>query len=74
MDFTAAGAFYRLFCALPKKDQLAVARYILQEKEIKRLLAPIESPNQPTRKSFAETKEHMPVFTSIDDLRDDLLS
>ncbi len=30
-----AEAFYRVFCALPKKDRLAVARYILLDEDVR---------------------------------------
>jgi len=32
---STAEAFYRAFCALTKKDRLAVTRYILQDNEIR---------------------------------------
>jgi len=69
-----AEAFYRVFCALPKKERVAVARYILQDTEIRQTLAFPEIPNDQTLKSFAEDTSHMPVFTTLQGLREDLLS
>lgn len=73
-QMSTAEAFYRVFCALPKKDRLAVARYIFQDTEIRHTLELTEIPNDQTLKSFAEEKSHMPVFTTIQALREDLLS
>jgi hypothetical protein len=71
---STAEAFYRVFCALPKKDRVAVARYIFQDTEIRNTLELTEIPNDQTLKSFAEDKSRMPVFTTIQALREDLLS
>lgn len=71
---STAEAFYRVFCALPKKDRVAVARYIFQDTEIRHTLELTEIPNDQTLKSFAEDKSHMPVFTTLQALREDLLS
>jgi hypothetical protein len=71
---STAEAFYRVFCALPKKDRVTVARYIFQNTEIRNTLELTEIPNDQTLKSFAEDKSHMPVFTTIQALREDLLS
>lgn len=73
-QISTAEAFYRVFCALPKKDRVAVARYIFQDTEIRRTLELTEIPNDQTLKSFAEDTSHMPVFTTIQALREDLLS
>jgi hypothetical protein len=73
-QMSTAEAFYRVFCALPKKDRVAIARYIFQDTEIRHSLELTEIPNDQTLKSFTEDKAHMPVFTSIQALRDDLLS
>jgi hypothetical protein len=73
-QMSTAEAFYRVFCALPKKDRVAVARYIFQDTEIRHTLELPEIPNDQTLKSFTEEKAHMPVFTSIQALRGDLLS
>jgi hypothetical protein len=67
---STAEAFYRVFCALPRKDRLAVARYILEDEDIRQQL---EIPNELTRQAFAEAPEAMPVFQTIDALRKDLL-
>ncbi len=73
-QMSTADAFYRVFCALPKKDRVAVARYIFQNKEIRQTLELNEIPNALTLKSFAEDKNQMPSFGTIKDLREDLLS
>jgi len=62
-----AEAFYILYNALPKKERLKAARYILEDIDM-------EIPNETTRKSFAEDKSLMPEFHSMDELRKDLLS
>lgn len=71
---STAEAFYRIFCALPKKDRIAVARYIFQDTEIRHTLELTEIPNDQTLNSFAEDKSHMPLFTTLQALREDLLS
>jgi hypothetical protein len=73
-DISTAEAFYRVFCALSKKDRMAVAGYIFQDTEIRHKLELIEIPNEQTLKSFAEDKSHMPVFKTVKSLREDLLS
>jgi hypothetical protein len=73
-DISTAEAFYRVFCALSKKDRMAVAGYIFQDKEVRHNLELIEIPNEQTLKSFAEDKSHMPVFKTVKSLREDLLS
>lgn len=73
-QITTAEAFYRVFCALSKKDRMAVAGYIFQDTEIRHNLELTEIPNEQTLKSFAEDKSHMPVFTTLKSLHDDLLS
>ncbi len=73
-QMSTADAFYRVFCALPKKDRVAVARYIFQNTEIRQTLELTEIPNALTLKSFAEDKSQMPSFGTIKDLREDLLS
>ena len=69
-----AEAFYRVFCALPKKDRMAVAGYIFQDTEVRHNFGLPEIPNDQTLKSFAEEKSHMPVFSTVKSLREDLLS
>ena len=71
---STAEAFYRVFCALSKKDRMAVAGYIFQDTEVRHNLALTEIPNEQTVKSFAEDKSRMPVFTTVKSLREDLLS
>ncbi len=70
---STAEAFYKVFCALPKKDRLAIARYILDDEDIRENFDD-EIPNQTTLNAFQEDKSEMPVFQSVDDLREDLLS
>ena len=71
---STAEAFYRVFCALSKKDRFAVAHYILQNEEIRQNLELPEIPSDTTLKAFHEDKTKMPVFETIHELRDDLLS
>jgi len=71
INISAAEAFYRVFCALPENDRLAIARYILEDEDIRQY---IEIPNETTLKAFSEEKSKMPVFHSIDELREDLLT
>jgi len=71
---STAEAFYRVFCALPKKDRIEVARYIFQDTEVRHHFELTEIPNDETLKSFAETKSSMPVFKTVNALREDLLS
>ena len=66
-------AFYRVFRALPKKDRLTVAQYILKDEDIRGGFDEIEIPNETTLKAFVEDKSTMPVFHSIEELRKDLL-
>lgn len=73
-SISTAEAFYRVFCALSKTDRLAVARYIFQDEEIRQHLELPEIPNDVTLKAFAEDKSKMPVFETIQELREDLLS
>ena len=71
---STAAAFYRAFYVLPKKDHIAVASYFFQDTEMRELLELTEIPNDLTLNSFAEDKSCMPVFTSLQSLREDLLS
>ena len=66
-------AFYRVFRALPKKDRLTVARYILKDEDIRRSFDKLEIPNETTLKAFAEDKSAMPAFHSVEELRKELL-
>jgi hypothetical protein len=74
VTISTAEAFYRLFRALPKKDRLTVARYILEDEDIRHSFDKFEIPNETTLKAFAEDKSTMPVFHSVEELRKDLLS
>ena len=71
---STAEAFYQVFRALPKKDRLTFARYILEDEDIRHSLDKLEIPNETTLKAFAEEKSAMPVFHSVEELRKDLLS
>ncbi len=71
---STAEAFYRVFCALPKKDRMDVAHYIFQDIEVRQQLELTEIPNDETLKSFAESKSSMSVFKTVQALREDLLS
>lgn len=73
-SISTARAFYTVFRALPKQDRLAVARYILEDEEIKYSEELHAIPNEITLESFAEDKTAMPSFQSVEDLRKDLLS
>ena len=74
VTISTAEAFYRVFCALPKKDRLTVARYILEDEDIRRSFNKLEIPNETTLKAFAEDKSDMAVFHSVEQLREDLSS
>jgi len=74
VKISTAEAFYRVFRALPKKDRLTVARYILEDEDIRHSFGKNEIPNETTLKAFAEDKSAMPVFHSVEELREDLLS
>ncbi|HRQ36386.1 MAG TPA: hypothetical protein PLD25_00540 [Chloroflexota bacterium] len=71
---STAEAFYQVFRALPKKDRLAVARYILEDAEVRDSLSQLETPNETTLAAFAEDKGTMPMFQTVDELRKDLLA
>lgn len=73
-EMSTAKALYLLFRALPKKERIEAARYILEDEEIRYRSELFEIPNNTTLKSFAEDKTDMPKFHSIDDLRKDLIS
>jgi len=74
VTISTAEAFYRIFRALPKKDRLTIARYILKDEDIQRSLDKLEIPNEVTLRAFAEDKSAMPVFDSVEELRKDLSS
>ena len=69
-----AEAFYVIFRALPKKERMAVARYILEDDDIRHCYDLPEIPNEMTLKAFAEDKSAMPLFHSVEELRKDLLA
>jgi len=69
MNLTTAEAFYRLFCTFPKKEQLSIARFILENEIIRHELGLAEIPNDVTLAAFAEDKATMASFDSIDKLR-----
>ncbi len=73
-NISTAEAFYRVFCALSKQDRLAVAWYIIHDKDIQQQLESLETPNDATLNAFAEDKADMPLFETIQELREDLLS
>jgi len=82
LPFGAAKAFYSIFRALPRKERLAIAGYILADEDVQTNLDPLllasgrasEIPNETTKQAFHEAKEQMTIFETIDDLRKDLLS
>lgn len=65
-----AEAFYRLFRALSQKERFTAARYILEDEEIRYQL---KIPNDTTLEALSEDRNSMPVFNTIDELREDLL-
>jgi len=74
VTISTADAFYRVFRALPKKDRLSIARYILKDEDIRRSFDTLAIPNETTLEAFAEDKSVMSVFHSVEELRKDLLS
>lgn len=71
---STADAFYRLYRALPKRDRLKVAQYLIDDGDIQHSFEQIKILNETTLKSFGEDKSVMPEFHSVDELRKDLLS
>ena len=65
-----AEALYRLFRSLSQNERFAAARYILEDDEIRCYL---KIPNETTLEALSEEKKDMPIFYTIDDLREDLL-
>ncbi len=63
-------AFYRLFRSLAQNERFKAARYILEDEEIRHYL---KIPNEITLKAISENKNNMPIFNTIDELREDLL-
>ena len=71
---STAEAFYRVFCALSLQDRIAITHYILADEQVQQSLALSEVPNSVTLQAFAENKEAMPVFDTVDELVADLLA
>ena len=71
---STAEAFYLVFCALPKRDRLNVARYIMRDEEIRKSIEHLEVPNDITLKTLDEDTSKMPKFATIEELRQDLLT
>jgi len=63
-------ALYRLFRALSQNERFTAARYILEDEEIRHYL---EIPNEITLAALSKDKTNMPVFNTMDELREDLL-
>jgi len=63
-------AFYRLFQVLSQDERFRAARYIIEDEEIRRHL---KIPNETTLEALSEDRDDMPVFNTIDALREDLL-
>ena len=72
--FGVAEAFYKIFRTLPQKERVTIAHYILADEEVRKGLELSEIPNETTLQTFAEDKQNMPVFSTIDELQQDLLS
>jgi len=73
-SFGTAEAFYKIFSALPRKERLAIAHYILIDKDVQESLAQSEIPNETTLQAFTQVERNMPVFNTIGELQKDLLS
>jgi hypothetical protein len=69
-----AEALYVLFRSLSKNEKLAVAKYILEDEEVRKTVAATHIPNEATLRAFKEDKSEMPHFDSLEALRKDLLS
>jgi hypothetical protein len=74
LSIGAAEAIYVLFRSLPKQEKLALAKYILEDEEVRTNMEGTRIPNASTLKSFREEKSEMPVFHSVETLRKDFLS
>ncbi len=74
VDLSTAEAFYRVFCALPQKERIAIAHYILADEKVQQSLTLSEIPNEITLEALAEDKQRMPVFDTVAELEKDLLS
>ena len=73
-QFSTADAFYKIFLTLPQNERLIAAKYILTNTEVQKVFDLTEIINQTTLDAFAEDKGNMPAFSTIDDLRKELLS
>lgn len=73
-SITPAEAFYILFRSLPKKEKIAVAKFILEDEEVQKNAAENHIPNELTLESFEEDKSKMPRFDSLEALRKDFMS
>lgn len=71
---TTAEAFYQVFRALPAKERVMAARYILADEDLRRRFDLLDLPNATTLKAFAQDRDAMPTFHSVEELRKDLLS
>nr|VFK33513.1 MAG: hypothetical protein BECKMB1821G_GA0114241_11622 [Candidatus Kentron sp. MB]VFK35971.1 MAG: hypothetical protein BECKMB1821I_GA0114274_11713 [Candidatus Kentron sp. MB]VFK77584.1 MAG: hypothetical protein BECKMB1821H_GA0114242_11723 [Candidatus Kentron sp. MB] len=70
LEFTGTPeALYCLFRALSRNERFTAARYILEDQEIRDYL---RIPNEITLEALSEDKDAMPVFHTIDALREDL--
>ena len=72
--FEVAEAFYKIFRALPRKERVAITQYILADEDVQENLSLLEIPNEITVRAFAENKQNLTIFDSVDELREDLLS
>ncbi len=70
-QISAGEAFYLVYLELPESDRLAIARYILEDEDIKQQF---EIQNEMTIKAFSGDVNKMPTFDSLYDLRKDLLT
>lgn len=68
-----AEALYILFRSLPKKEKLAAAKYILEDEEVRKNEEHFSIPNEVTLNSFEEETSEMPVFHSMEGVRNDLV-
>ena len=70
--FGTAEAFYKIFLSLPLQERMTIVYYILEDKDVQKNLT--QRPNQVTLEAFAENRQDMPLFHTIDELEADLLS
>ena len=72
--FDIAQAFYKIFRTFSKEDRFAITRYILADKDVQEKTTLSKIPNKTTTQAFAEDKQHMASFDSVDALREDILA